>query len=85
MKTIATESGKKRVNITLPEETIEIIAFLADQENIPMTTKAGHLINDALELEEDKVLSEIADKRFREAKKEDFISEEEFWNHAFSA
>jgi len=33
-------------------------------------------------LEEDRIFSEIADKRFQEAKKGDFISEEDFWEQA---
>ncbi|MCF7905865.1 hypothetical protein K9L63_01590 [Candidatus Gracilibacteria bacterium] len=85
MKTETAKNKKRRVNITLSEETIKIIAFLADKEDIPMTTKAGLLINDALELEEDQILSEIADRRFRESKKEDFISEGDFWKQALSS
>jgi len=84
MKTVFTKTKKRRVNITLPEETIEMIAFLADKDDVPMTTKAGHLIKEALKLEEDQIFSEIADKRFKEAKKGDFISEEDFWEKALA-
>ncbi len=82
MKIISSKNKKRRVNITLSEEIIEMISFLANKDDVPMTTKAGYLIKEALKLEEDQIFSEIADKRFQEAKKGDFISEEDFWEQA---
>ncbi|MDP3948686.1 MAG: hypothetical protein Q8Q17_01915 [bacterium] len=68
---------KKRINISVPKEIDEALAHLARRDQMPQATKALHLLQAALELEEDIVLDVIASKRdIRGAR---FVSHEQAW------
>ncbi len=68
---------KTRINITLSNETKKALFHLAQKEGIPHATKAAHLLETALELEEDKVWDKLAQKRERKPMR--FISHKQAW------
>jgi predicted DNA-binding protein len=54
---------KSRINISLPEEVKEALVKLAKRDQMPAATKAEHLLEIGLELEEDQAWDKIASKR----------------------
>ena len=68
---------KKRLNMSLPEEIEEALSVLAKRDSMPQATKALHLIELALEIEEDDVWDSIAEKRDKKGAK--FLSHDEAW------
>jgi len=69
---------KQRVNISVPRDTLKRIKLLAKRDEEPVATKVMSLVEDALELEEDRFLSEIADERLKNHKGR-WLSHEEVW------
>ena len=63
---------KKRINITLPKEVDKALSALAKRDQVPQATKALHLVETALELEEDYALSKIVEERDKKGAK--FVS-----------
>jgi len=59
-------TAKTRINISVAKGTRDMLRTLAKREQMPVATKAARLIEEALELEEDRRLSAIADTRLRE-------------------
>ena len=68
---------KKRINITLADDLAVILEQLAKLDKVPQATKAAKLLEEALELEEDRVLDAIANER--EAKGGRLISHKDTW------
>ena len=68
---------KTRINISLSDELRETLRYLAQRDQIPQTTQALRLIEKALEIEEDKIWDEIAEKRY--AMKVKYISHKKAW------
>ena len=68
---------KKRINITLKDDLAEMLAQLAKLDKVPQATKAAELLEEALELEEDRILDAIANER--EAKGGKLIPFEKVW------
>ena len=54
---------KHRINISLSKETVQALTRLAKRDEEPVATKAGALLALALEIEEDRALSIIAERR----------------------
>jgi hypothetical protein len=54
---------KSRINISLPEEVKEALIKLAERDQMPAATKAEHLLEIGLELEEDQAWDKIASQR----------------------
>ncbi len=54
---------KQRINISVSKSTARALAHLAKRDQEPLATKAGALLEFALEIEEDRVLSQIANER----------------------
>lgn len=52
------------------------IAALAKRDDVPQATKAGHLLAQAIEMEEDAIWDEIATRRSRSGR---YISHEQAW------
>lgn len=71
-------TAKTRINISVNKETERALRALAKRDQEPVATKAGALLEFALELEEDRFLSAIADKRLKEHKGR-WLSHEEVW------
>lgn len=71
-------TSKKRLNITLPEDTEEILTLIAKRDKVPMATKAVQLLKVAIEIDEDEVWEKIVAERDTPDAK--FISHEEMWH-----
>ena len=69
---------KQRINISVSKSTHEALKYLAKRDEEPVATKAAYLLEEALELEEDRVLSKIADERLKNYKGP-WLSHEEVW------
>ena len=69
---------KQRINISVSDEIKSALIKIARRDHMPAATKAAHLITAALEIEEDIVLNEIAEKRDR--KDAQFISHKKAWD-----
>ena len=68
---------KKRVNISIPKSTEDVLSKLAKRDQVPQATKAAELLRYAIELEEDRVLNNIAAAREAEGSK--LLSHKEVW------
>ena len=71
---------KERINITVDKDTSWAIKQLAKRDQVPASTKVRELVERALELEEDLICAEIADKRSKE-KNVKYIPYEEVWKN----
>ncbi|MEK7218030.1 MAG: hypothetical protein AAB728_01050 [Patescibacteria group bacterium] len=74
---------KRRLNITLPAHTALFLKKIALRDDVPEATKARDLLEMALELEEDKYFSALADrieKKIRKTKNHRWMSHQEFWS-----
>ncbi len=69
---------KKRINISVPRETEKMIESLARRDQVPQATKARDLLERALEIEEDVILSREADSRASE-KRIRWLSASQVW------
>ena len=69
---------KQRINITVDKDTNSIIKTLARRDNVSKSRKVMQLLFEALDLQEDLILAEIADKRRRD-KNAKYISHDVFW------
>jgi hypothetical protein len=70
-------TSKKRINISLPEDVENMLEMLSDRDDVPQATKALHLIQLAIEIDEDEIWNEMAEKR--DTNKADFLSHKEVW------
>ncbi len=68
---------KKRINISVTEDLDQTLQLLAKRDQMPVTTKALHLIQMAIDIDEDEIFNEIAEKRKLEGGK--FISHKDAW------
>lgn len=70
---------KKRINISIPADIEETLIILAERDSVPVATKAGELLREMIEIEEDAVLAEVAEGR--DTKDAVFISHEQAWKN----
>ena len=68
---------KQRINITLNKDSNWMLKTLAKRDNVPVSAKAVKLLEDAMELEEDRVLTAIADARSKQKGK--YFTHEQAW------
>jgi predicted DNA-binding protein len=69
---------KKRINISVSKETEAALKYLAKRDQEPLATKVIDLVEEALELEEDRMLSAIADERLANHKGR-WLTHQEVW------
>ena len=69
---------KQRINITLDKQTEWALKQLAKINKVPVATKAAEMLRDALELQEDLILAEIANERSNQ-KNVKYIDHDTFW------
>lgn len=69
---------KKRVIITISKPVEHALELLAKRDQVPEATKAAHLLEIALELEEDQVWDLVASER--DTKGANFVSHKKAWN-----
>lgn len=70
-------TAKKRINITIDDETYEALERLSDKRKQSISGVGLSLIEQALEYQEDLYYSRIADERL--SKKEKRISHDKAW------
>ena len=68
---------KTRINISLSEHVRQGLAKLAHRDRLPEATKAAHLLEMALEMEEDRVWDALAQSRDKKGVR--FISHDKAW------
>lgn len=56
---------KQRIQVTLAPQAEKALAKLAKHDRVPVATKAAALLELALELEEDRYFSAVADSRMK--------------------
>ncbi|OGG45319.1 hypothetical protein A2673_00230 [Candidatus Kaiserbacteria bacterium RIFCSPHIGHO2_01_FULL_50_13] len=69
---------KQRINISVSKRTYADVRALAKRDQEPVATKVARLLEEALELEEDRYLSKIADERLKNYKGP-WIPHEKVW------
>jgi len=70
-------TSKKRINISLPRDLEAALFMLAERDDVPPATKAIHLLQIAVETDEDDVLNTIASERDKKGAK--FLDHDEVW------
>ena len=70
-------TAKKRVNVSLSKPVAQAIGYLAKRDDVPYATKAAHLLEEALELEEDLAWGALARQRMNSPISP--LSHEEVW------
>ncbi|QQR54907.1 hypothetical protein IPG41_07075 [Candidatus Peregrinibacteria bacterium] len=68
---------KKRRMVSLPDEVEAALTQIARRDGVPSSTKAAHLIQLALEMDEDAVWDKIAAER--DYKNARFVSHKDAW------
>ncbi|MDO8474476.1 MAG: hypothetical protein Q7S62_02975 [bacterium] len=68
---------KKRINISIPKTVEQALSLVAARDQVPQATKAVHLLQLALELEEDMIWDQVANTR--DTKKARFVSHKQAW------
>lgn len=68
---------KKRINISVPKDMERALKLVAARDEVPQATKAVHLLQLALELEEDIIWNQIANAR--DTKNARFVSHKQAW------
>ncbi|MEK7585150.1 MAG: toxin-antitoxin system, antitoxin component [Patescibacteria group bacterium] len=74
---MATAKTKTRINLSAPKPMLAALRRLAHRDDVPLAAKTLELVKQALELEEDFMLGEIA--KTREAKTKKWVSHKEAW------
>lgn len=68
---------KTRVNISIPKDVRRSLEALAKRDQEPVATKASHLLQLAMEIEEDQVFDALAEGRDKRGSK--FVSHKKAW------
>ena len=68
---------KKRIILSVSKPIEQALELLAKRDQVPQATKAAHLLETALEIEEDQVWNQVAAER--DAKNARFISHKKAW------
>ena len=69
----------QKINVKLDYTLIEKIKYLAEKDGISMSLKIRDLVKEALETEEDAVLSEFAEKREQTFDRNKALKHNEVW------
>ncbi len=72
----------KRVSLSLSPKVVYLVQMLADRDGVKLTTKAADLLEQGLENEDDRVLTELAEERLNEIDSGNLkpLSSQEFWS-----
>lgn len=74
---------KTRINLSVSPDKRDILKRLAREEKVPVATKVMHLVDFALEFEEDAALYKLAATRDA-LKPRRYLTHEEFWKRTKS-
>jgi len=68
---------KKRIILSISKPVEQTLELLAKRDQVPQATKAAHLLETALEIEEDQVWDQVAQER--DTKNARFVSPKKAW------
>ncbi len=68
-----------RINVVLDKPLYDSIEHLARRDKVSLSLKVRDLVKEALEIEEDKALSEFAEKREKTFNKAKTLKHNEVW------
>ncbi|MFZ2719694.1 MAG: toxin-antitoxin system, antitoxin component [Minisyncoccia bacterium] len=71
-------TAKTRINISVSKTTRDILRALAKRDETPVASKVVDLLEEAIELEEDRYFAKIAEERLRNHKGK-WLTHEEVW------
>lgn len=71
-------TAKTRINISVSKTTRDILRALAKRDETPVASKVVDLLEEAIELEEDRYFAKIAEERLRNNKGK-WLTHEEIW------
>jgi len=69
-----------RINVLLNEQVYLTVRFLAKKDGVSISNKASDLIKEALEIEEDLILADLADNRERTLDDMPTLSHDDVWS-----
>lgn len=69
-----------RINVVLDNPLYKNIKYLAERDGVSLSNKARELIKDAIEIQEDLYLAEIAQSREKTLTDSNTLSHEEVWS-----
>ena len=70
-----------RVNVVLEEPLYEGLSLWAKREGISLSLKVRDLVKEALEIEEDRALARIAEKREQSFDRKKALTHQQVWAH----
>jgi predicted DNA-binding protein len=69
-----------RINVVLDPPLFKNVQFLAEKDGVSLSTKVRDLIKDAVEIQEDICLADVAEKRERTLDTKKALSHEDTWS-----
>jgi len=69
-----------RINVVLDNPLYKNIKYLAERDGVSLSNKARELIKDAIDIQEDLYLAEIAQNREETLTDSNTLSHEEVWS-----
>ena len=73
-------SQKPRINIVLDDFLYQNVRFLAEKDNISLSAKVRDLLKEALEIQEDIVLSRFAEEREKSWDDSKALTHDDVWS-----
>jgi len=68
-----------RINLVLDDILYQSVKYLAKKDNISLSAKVRDLVKEALEIQEDIILGDFAEKREESWKNSDALSHNDVW------
>ena len=69
-----------RINVVLDPPLYKNVQFLADKDGVSLSTKVRDLLKDAMEIQEDIYLANIAEEREKSLDVNEALSHEDTWS-----
>ena len=69
-----------RINVVLDPPLFKNVQFLAEKDGVSLSTKVRDLLKDALEIQEDICLADVAEKRENAFDPKEIRSHEDTWS-----
>jgi hypothetical protein len=69
-----------RINVVLDPPLYKNVQFLADKDGVSLSTKVRDLLKDAMEIQEDIYLADIAEERERSLGVNEILTHEDTWS-----
>jgi predicted DNA-binding protein len=69
-----------RINVVLDPPLFKKVQFLAEKDGVSLSTKVRDLLKDAMEIQEDIYLADLAEKREKTLDPRKALSHEDTWS-----